>query len=101
MVVVSKLINGGIATAGIFYTNESEDISPERVGLFMMTLGIAFYYVAHTLQIPTSDLETVNGYLVMPDLPDQALYLFGGGQGTYIGGKFIRINKGILQNVRW
>ncbi|WP_299410547.1 hypothetical protein [uncultured Roseobacter sp.] len=101
VVVTSKLVNGDIATVGIFHSQGTEGIDPERVGLFMVTLGIAFYYVIHTLRVPLCDVNIDDCSLMMPDLPEEALYVFGGGQGAYLGGKVIRIGKGIFGNDRF
>lgn len=100
VVVFSRLLRGDIATTGLLCSFGSDETDPERVSLFTLTLAIAFYYVVQTMQIPVSDLEIVNGIPVMPDLPTEALYIFGGGQGAYLSGKVYRLKEEIFRHGR-
>lgn len=100
LVVGLKLLTGKISTLGLFHSPKMrEGFDPERLSLFMLTLGIAFYYVLHTLQMPICTTGVQTCQATLPEIPQEVLYIFGGGQGAFIGGKFLRLNGWRLVNV--
>lgn len=62
---------------------------PERIALLMITLGVALYYLIHTISLPLTALETSDGYS-LPDIPDEFLILLAGSQTAYVSGKSLR-----------
>ena len=94
LVVGLRLLTGKISTRGLFHSPKlREGFDPERISLFMLTLGIAFYYVLQTLKMPHCAPDVSTCQMALPEIPQEVLYVFGGGQGAYIGGKFLRLNR--------
>ncbi|MGD8310767.1 MAG: hypothetical protein PVG98_15130 [Chromatiales bacterium] len=94
LTVLVKMLSGEINTAGLLSSGRTSMPDPERVSLLALTLGIAFYYTMHTVGTPVAEL-TKDGKVWMPNMPEEALFILGGGHGTYLGGKFLRLLKGI------
>ena len=94
-IILVKMLRGDINTTGLMCSANSDEPDPERVTLVMLTVGVALFYLVHTLGVPLSEITDADGKVTMPDLPDEALVLLGGSQGAYITGKIMRPTKGV------
>lgn len=63
---------------------------PERVTLFMFTIGFALYYAITTATTPLpTDLPKDENYS-LPDIPNEVLLALFGAEASYIAGKLMR-----------
>src|SRR5262249_28025714 len=84
--LATKLLVGEINTSGLFHgrltgrrLGEDRYFSPERVQLFVFTVGAALYYLTLALNDPTAGK--------LPDVPQAWPVLLGGSNAIYLGGK--------------
>jgi hypothetical protein len=80
--IAFKILSGVIGLGGLFYgidSNGHRKISPERIQMFLISIGVAFQYIAACAKSPGS----------MPQLPDGMLEVFGASHAFYLGGKAI------------
>ncbi len=94
-IIFVKMLSGKINVTGLMCSTKGPEADPERVTLLMLTVGVALYYLVHTIGIPIEELIGDDGKYYMPDLPRDALVLLGGSQGAYITGKIFRPKKGV------
>ncbi len=94
-IVFVKMLSGGINVTGLMCSAKGPKADPERVTLVMLTVGVALYYLVHSIGIPLEELKGADGKYSMPDLPGDALILLGGSQTAYITGKIFRPKTGV------
>ena len=78
--VVVLMLTGEIQLDRLFYGRKKDGstyYSPERVQLFLVTLGVAFQFLSAVLLNPTK----------FPDVPASWLAVLGGSHFLYLGGK--------------
>jgi len=76
-----QLLAGQINTSGLFVGRKGDGtqyFSPERVQLFLFTLGVAFQFLSSVLRDPTK----------FPVVSDSWILVLGGSHLLYLGGKF-------------
>jgi len=76
-----QLLAGQINTSGLFLGRKGDGtqyFSPERVQLFLFTLGVAFQFLSNVLRAPTK----------FPVVSDSSILILGGSHLLYLGGKF-------------
>jgi len=78
LVVVYRILTGGINTAGLLLDKETRQLSAARVQSLMISLGVAGYVSSATFA-GSSDM--------LPDIPDSVLVLLFGSQAAYLGAK--------------
>ncbi|MBP1852556.1 hypothetical protein [Rhizobium halophytocola] len=90
LVVVVRLLDGTIATAGMLITqqHEGETAGLERQTLLFASVAAAAGYFIYGMKI---GLETGR----MPDFPEELLPFLGGTNLAYLSGKFMKL-KGII-----
>ncbi|MEO0774887.1 MAG: hypothetical protein AAFZ04_17090, partial [Pseudomonadota bacterium] len=66
-------------------------IDPERLPLFLVTVGFALYYTVQTLMTPMVELERAPDEFWMPEVPQEMLYLLFGAQASFLTGKVFRL----------
>jgi hypothetical protein len=80
--VAYQLLTGQINTNGLWVEknqNPPRTLSPSRIQLFVLSLGIAFYWLLMVLQHPATGR--------LPDLPNEMVWVLAGSQAVYLGRK--------------
>lgn len=78
-VVIYRLVTGQINLSGLLTDGETGNFSPGRMQLLVFTLAGALYYIYLAASNPGQ----------LPQFPQELLFLFGGSQLVYLGGKSI------------
>ena len=78
-VVIYRLVTGQINLSGLLTDGETGNFSPGRLQLLAFTLAGALYYIYLAASNPGQ----------LPQFPQELLFLFGGSQLVYLGGKSI------------
>ncbi|MGV6850219.1 MAG: hypothetical protein ACWA5A_17745 [Marinibacterium sp.] len=96
--IIYMMLTGSMPLRGLFVvplkaapTGTGDQMDPERLLLFMATLGGAGYYLALTLGQPLVALTTDTGATRLPDVPREMLVALGGAQSGYVTGKVFRL----------
>lgn len=85
-----RLVTGGIRTDGLLSVMPGRQVEPERIVLLIATVAGAAYYAMAGLEAAGSADGNAGS---LPDVPDEVLFLFGGGQFFYLTGKLTRSIK--------
>lgn len=97
--IIFMMLTGSMPLRGLFVVPLSggalaDQMDPERLLLFLATLGAAGFYLALTLGLPLEALETETGAIRLPDVPQEMLVVLGGAQSGYVTGKVFRLFQG-------
>ncbi|MBL6934442.1 MAG: hypothetical protein ISR48_03440 [Alphaproteobacteria bacterium] len=80
-IVVFKMLSGGINTKGLLCDKQTGTVSPARVQLLLFTVMGAVAYLTQTVG------QVQAGGHGFPEVPPELLWLVGGSQALYLGGK--------------
>ncbi len=89
--VAKSLFKPTAPRKGLLYGNGTGFINAERVPLFLVTIGFAFYYTIQTLTLPLSELSHPDNGYWMPEVPEEFLYILFGAQASFLTGKIFRV----------
>ncbi len=88
LVVRDLLVTHG-SLRGLLATRGS-GADPERIALFMFTIGFALYYAITTATTPLPTNLPDGANYSLPDIPNEVLLALFGAETSYIAGKLMR-----------
>ena len=91
-VIVLKMLRGKINTVGLLRSSSDAPVDPERVGILATSMFAIGAYALNVLETGPI-LEPSTHILHMPDAPLSLLMILAGGNGIYLGGKFLRLRS--------
>ena len=87
VLVIYRLLNGGINTSGLLGQGQDGGVTPERVQmLFAFVLGVGAY-----AQLTLATLSGADPNPHFPEAPPQLVGLFAGSHSIYLSGKLGRV----------